>query len=162
LDAHAFVKCHNPAALALASRMNFDVKERFNLTRDFFLNLAVTTQERAEQEIVVGFFSTCQPLRRREALQLLTELDIVKSYELREKVMHLRNPFIELGIEQGRHKGEIDVVLRQLIRRLGTLPVSQKKRIEKLDLKKIEALAESLLDFTCRTDPTRWLKQNAS
>ena len=182
LDAHAFVKMQNPAALALASRMRFEKKARIDLVRDFFLSLAVTPMSRSERELVAGFFSAYRRLDSQEALQLHRELAIVKPEGLREKAMQLTNPFIELGIqkgiaqgieqgisqgiekgiEQGRHKGEVDVVLRLLVRRLGTLPLSQKKRIEKLDLPKIEALAESLLDFNSRTDLTRWLKQNAS
>ena len=153
-------------------------KERINLVRDFFLSLAVTPMSSKERELVAGFFSSYRRLDSGEALQLQRELAIVKPEELREKAMELTNPFIEIGIqkgmaqgieqgiekgiEQGRHKGEVDLVLRQLVRRIGTLPVSQQKRIEKLDLPKIEALAESLLDFTSRADLTRWLKQNAS
>jgi len=88
--------------------------------------------------------------------------------------MQLTNPFIELGkdegiregrekgleegMKKGRHAGEVALVLRLLLRRLGVLPVSQKRRIERLDLHKIE----SLLDFKSRADLTRWLKTNAS
>jgi hypothetical protein len=38
----------------------------------------------------------------------------------------------------------------------------QKKAIRKLDLEKIEALGESLLEFNSRADLVRWLKNNAS
>jgi flagellar biosynthesis/type III secretory pathway protein FliH len=63
---------------------------------------------------------------------------------MREKVMQLTNPFIELGrrqgieqgreqgIEKGRHEGEVELVLRQLSRRLGAVSTSQKKLIQRL------------------------------
>jgi len=49
-----------------------------------------------------------------------------------------------------------------LARRLGALPVSQKRKIQRLDLAKIEALAESLLEFKSRAALALWLKKNAS
>ena len=76
--------------------------------------------------------------------------------------MQLTNPFIEMGIQKGRFEGEVELVLRQLSRRLGSLPMHQKKVIRKLDLEKIEALGESLLEFNSRADLVRWLKNNTS
>jgi hypothetical protein len=80
--------------------------------------------------------------------------------------MQLTNLFIEMGIrkgkEEGRFEGEVELVLRLLSRRLGALPMHQKKVIRKLDLEKIEALGESLLDFNSRADLVHWLKKNAS
>ena len=81
---------------------------------------------------------------------------------MQEKAIVLTNPLIELGKEQGRHEGEIAVVLRQLNRRLGVLSAAQGKSIRQLTPPKLEALADSLLDFKSRSDLTRWLKQNAS
>ena len=40
-----------------------------------------------------------------------------------------------------------------LARRLGAVPASQKRMIQKLDLPKIEALAESLLEFKSPAAP---------
>jgi hypothetical protein len=166
LDARVFVQSRNPAALALTARMKFDAKERISLVRDFFLSLASSPVDRAEMALVAGFFSAYQHLDRREELQLQHELSILKPDQLREKVMQLTNPFIELGIrkgkEAGRFEGEVELVLRQLSLRLGALPTRQKKVIRKLDIEKIEALGESLLEFNSRADLVRWLKNNAS
>jgi hypothetical protein len=170
LDARLFVRRCNPAALALSARMKFEERERIPLVRDFFLSLAAAPVTRAEQELVAGFFSAYQPLSRVETLQLQNELAIVKSKVMREKVMQLTNPFIDLGfrqgiekgVEKGRHEGEIELVLRLLNRRLGALTDSQEKSIRMLDLAKIEALGESLLEFKSRADLACWLKANAS
>jgi hypothetical protein len=166
LDARAFVRNRNAAALALAARMRFDAKERISLARQFFVNLAATPVGREEQELVAGFFSAYQPLSEDEALQLQKETATIEPIAMREKVMHLTNPFIELGrqqgIEKGRHEGEVELVLRLLSRRLGAVSTSQKKLIQRLGLEKIEALGESLLDFESPADFARWLKKNAS
>ena len=178
LEARTFLQCHNLAALALAARMSFETKRRLTLARDFFVSLASTAAGRAEQELVTGFYSAYQPLSKEETLQLNRDLSIVMPEALREKVMQLTNPFIELGfqqgiekglaegiekgVEKGRREGEVELVLRQLSRRFGALPASQRKLIRKLDLAKIEALGESLLGLKSRSDLTRWLRTNGS
>ena len=105
-------------------------------------------------------------------LQLRRKLSKVRSDTTRERLMQLTNPFIEIGRREGfqvgmrmgiaeaRRQGVANLVLRQLSRRLGPLPVSQMGRIWKLELIKIEALAEALLEFTSRADLARWLRQN--
>jgi len=150
--------------------MKFDLRNRIRLARDFFLSLAVTPIIRAEQELVAGFFSAYQPLNTREALQLERELGKVMPDMVREKAMQLTNPFIELGIQRGlqkgivkgRQQGEVELVLRQLKRRLGASPAaSQEKAVRKLELSRIEALGEALLEFASRADLTRWLRANS-
>ena len=91
----------------------------------------------------------------------------------REKVMQLTNPFIELGIQrgrqegrqegrrEGRQEGQVELVLRLLRRRVGILTASQETAIRKLDLSRVEALSEALLDFTSRADLARWLHANS-
>lgn len=170
LDARLFIRYPNPAALALTSRMRADAKERISLARDFFISLAAAPVGHEERQLVAGFFSAYQPLSEGEALQLQKEIATIEPAAMREKVMHLTNPFIELGrrqgiqqgIEKGRHEGEVALVLRLLSRRLGSVSLSQRKLIRSLDLPKIEALGESLLGFKSRADLARWLKKNAS
>ena len=78
--------------------------------------------------------------------------------------MQLTNPWIEAGkregLQQGRHEGEAELVLKQLARRLGALSAAQEKSIRKLPLTKIEELGEALLEFTSRADFVRWLRLN--
>ena len=83
--------------------------------------------------------------------------------------MQLTNPFIELGRtegrqegrEKGRQQGEVDLVLRLLARRVGALSASHQRLVRELDLAKIEALGEALLDFRSRAGLTRWLRENS-
>jgi hypothetical protein len=74
--------------------------------------------------------------------------------------MNLTNPFIELGKERGRQEGEVEMILRQLSRRLGTVSAIEEQEIRGLALGKIEELGEALLDFTSRDDLARWLRAN--
>ncbi len=119
-----------------------------------------------ERTLVAGFFSAYHLLSKEDTLKLNKELAIVEPEPMREKAIRLTNPFIELGkaegLDRGRHEGETAVVIRLLSRRVGGLSTAQKNLIRRLTLPKLEALADSLLDFKSRADLTRWLKQNAS
>ncbi len=86
-------------------------------------------------------------------------LELIKNSPLWQKA---RAEGQAAGEAKGIAKGEVELILRQLNRRLGAVAESQKKRIRRLDLEKIQALAESLLEFKSRADLVRWLKQNAS
>jgi hypothetical protein len=64
------------------------------------------------------------------------------------------------GRREGRHQGEIAIVLRLLTRRLGPISARRRQAIRKLPLAGIEALGEALLDFQTMTDLSRWLKSH--
>jgi hypothetical protein len=161
MDAERYIRTANPAALALASRMRFDESQRVRLTGGFIVNLAETPISHEDQQLVAGYFSAYQPLSHAEALQLEREMSKVMPDMAREKVIQLTNPFIELGIHRGRQQGEIELVLRQLKRRLGSLTPAQEESVRMLKLRRIEALGEALLEFNSRTDLDCWLKAHS-
>ncbi len=181
MNAEAYLKLANPAALALSSRMKTAPSAKVCLARDFFVRLAETPVPAKVKRLVAGFYSGYQPLNSEEALQLEEDLSKVMPDMAREKVMHLTNPFIELGIQrgirqgiergiqrgvqkgrrEGRKEGEVDLVVRLLKRRVGKLTASQEGSIRKLGLSRIEALSEALLDFQSRADLSRWLRRNS-
>jgi hypothetical protein len=162
LDARAFVCSRNPAALALSARMSFPRQDRVRLTRDLYVNLAIADIPADERELVLGFYSAYQPLTEKEDLKLSKELAILKPGEVREKAMQFSNTFIRLGRDEGRHDEGAALVIRLLNLRVGTLSTAQKEAIRNLNLRKIRALAESLLDFQSRADLTRWLTRHSS
>jgi hypothetical protein len=146
------------------------------LIRDFALTLAQLRLARADKDIVAGFFFAYERLSAAEGLQLAWEISKVESPEMREQIIHLTNPWIEAGKQEGlqqglqqglkqglvkgRQQGEAELVLRLLSRRFGVLAVSQERAIRKLPLAKLVALAEALLEFTSRSDLSCWLRQN--
>ncbi len=172
MDARAYVKIPNPAALALATRMRFTRENRLNLIKDFALTLARMAPAKAVGNMVATFFFAYQPLSEAEDLQLRREIAKVESKEMRDRVMQLTNPWIEAGkregvqqgleqgLQQGRQEGEVELVLRLLSRRLGALTSSQEKAVRKLPLGKIEDLGEALLEFTSSDNLAQWLRRN--
>ena len=166
LDAESYVRIPNPAALALAARMRRKPENKAVFIRDFALTLARLRLARADKDMIAGFFFAYERLSAAEGLQLGREISKVESTEMREQIMHLTNPWIEAGKQEGlqqglvkgRHLGEAELVLRLLARRFGVLAASQERAIRKLPLAKLEALAEALLEFSSRSDLARWLR----
>jgi len=65
------------------------------------------------------------------------------------------------GVALGQVQGEAKVTLRLLSRRCGPLSAEQESVIRSLPLERLEALAESLLDFEGMADLHAWLAANA-
>jgi predicted transposase/invertase (TIGR01784 family) len=63
----------------------------------------------------------------------------------------------EEGLQAGRQEGEAKLVLKLLTRRIGTVPEPIREQIYFLSLSQLEALGESLLDFTTLQDLEAWL-----
>jgi predicted transposase YdaD len=62
------------------------------------------------------------------------------------------------GIEEGRQQEGMALVLRQLNKRIGSVPLNLQNQIEQLSLSELEALGEALLDFTQIADLEQWLQ----
>lgn len=61
------------------------------------------------------------------------------------------------GLAKGRAEGQIEIVRRQLTRKIGALPDAEQERIAALSAAQVLALGEALLDFGSLADLTAWL-----
>lgn len=65
-------------------------------------------------------------------------------------------------LQEGRQEGERQkaqsLILRQLTRRLGKLDSRLTQAVKKLEIKRLDELAEALLDFQDMNDLKNWLK----
>ncbi len=94
-------------------------------------------------------------------------LESVKPKE-RKVVVELPNEWIDKGVEmalaqgllKGRQEGAREMIVRQLRRRLGSLPVKLARHVERLDDAAMFALGDALLDFTGLADAQQWLAQH--
>ena len=68
--------------------------------------------------------------------------------------------YITTGERIGYERGQQELVLRLLQRRVGELPQEVRGDIQTLSLEQLEALAEALLDFTGIEDLLNWLEAN--
>ncbi len=165
LEARDYVRKENAAALALAVRMRFPQEKQEGLILDFAATLGKAEVGKEAANRAIRYLFAYQQLDERKALKLEEEMGKLSPVMISEKELDRWNPFVLIGerrgIRQGRQSEGTTLVLRLLQRRLGPLPEARHRAIEKLSLRKIEALGEALLDFDSPDDLTRWLQKNA-
>ncbi|MDM3863187.1 MAG: DUF4351 domain-containing protein, partial [Aphanizomenon gracile PMC644.10] len=83
----------------------------------------------------------------------------IKHFE-EERKMPLISPTEQLAMERGELKGEQQLIIRQLNRRVGAMESSLIDLIHRLTVEKLELLGEALLDFSSVTDLEQWLQNN--
>ncbi|MBH8553337.1 DUF4351 domain-containing protein [Nostocaceae cyanobacterium CENA357] len=66
--------------------------------------------------------------------------------------------YITTGERIGYERGQQELVLRQLQRRVGELPQEVTKQVQALSREDLEALGEALLDFAAMSDLLNWLQ----
>ncbi len=117
-----------------------------------------------EKEAVSGFFFAYQEFRGEEGLKLQRKLSSMRGMQIPKEILR-RNPLVVFGMtegkREGRQEGEVEIVLRLLNRRLGSISRRYVQAIHRLPLKQLEALAEALLDFQTSADFRRWLKSHS-
>ncbi|PPJ62201.1 DUF4351 domain-containing protein [Cuspidothrix issatschenkoi] len=62
------------------------------------------------------------------------------------------------GEQRGLQKGEQQLIIRQLNRRVGEIESSLIQKVQELSVEQLEVLGEALLDFTSVTDLQTWLQ----
>jgi Domain of unknown function (DUF4351) len=82
-----------------------------------------------------------------------------KQFE-QERTMRYMTTGERIGYRNGKQEGELNLIIRQLQRRVRELPESLTSQIQSLSLTKLESLGEALLDFTSVEDLQNWLQAN--
>ncbi|NJM75140.1 MAG: Rpn family recombination-promoting nuclease/putative transposase [Acaryochloridaceae cyanobacterium RU_4_10] len=95
-------------------------------------------------------------------LEQETIQQILRSEIMRESVIY--QDILAEGRAEGRTEGRVAegraLILRQLNRRVGALPMDLQVRLEGLSLEQLENLGEALLDFAALADLQQWLNLN--
>jgi hypothetical protein len=126
------------------------------------------TQARAIREVLA---LPPEHPRRSNVLRLLASWkvrmdlgELIDFSQQEEGLMALSEAFLEWEQatetrvrQEARQEEGRSLVLRQLNRRVGTLPETIQTQVESLSLEQLEALGEDLLDFTNLTDLENWL-----
>lgn len=67
---------------------------------------------------------------------------------------------IEMAREQATQTAQVSLILRQIMKRLGTIDPEMENRIRVLSLAQLENLGDEVLDFKTQADLTTWLQAN--
>lgn len=109
-----------------------------------------------------------QTIENLAILRLNLDADIQLKTENQEVIMNLTpvyekwrqetlNEGIKQGIEQGIEQEEKTLIFRQLIWKLGSLPLTLEGRIQQLNPNQLERLGVALLEFRQLQDLEHWL-----
>jgi hypothetical protein len=161
LDWHDFLNKPNPVASALMAKMKIAPKDRVRVKLECLRMLTGLELNPAQTQVVYGFVNTYLQLDATQKQEFEVEVSKLPSEVEKEQIMQVINEWtaagIEQGIEQGRHKEGLALVLRQLRRKLGPLPLEVEAQVAQLDVARLETLGEALLDFGSETDLLTWL-----
>jgi Domain of unknown function (DUF4351) len=153
LDWRAFLTQRNPVAAALMSKMKIDPADRPRVKVECLRMIANLKLDKARTFQLSGFIDNYLRLNPVEKQQFQVEVDKIKLPKERENVMEITTSWME----EGMIKGERSLVTKQLTRKLGNLSPELLARVNGLNLERVEALAEDLLDFTSVGDLERWM-----
>lgn len=152
LDWRDFLQQKNPVAAALMSKMKIDTSDRPKVKAEC-LRLLVTLQlDPAKMQLISGFIDTYLNLNQQEESIFQSELSTIDHKE-QEQIMEITTSW-QL---RGRVEGQCNTILRQLNRKLGTLPESITEQIKSLEPNQLDSLTEDLLDFQTLDDLQAWL-----
>jgi predicted transposase YdaD len=115
-------------------------------------------EQLVELESLLGFFASF--VLDTELVQQIMRWDVTV---LRESPWYLeiQQESEQVGEQRGRTEGEKSLILRLLSRRVGTLPTNVEAQVQALDLPKLEALGEALLDFSELNDLVNWIRSHS-
>ncbi|MBE9188636.1 Rpn family recombination-promoting nuclease/putative transposase [Microcoleus sp. LEGE 07076] len=68
---------------------------------------------------------------------------------------------IDLAKDQVTKSAQLSLILRQIVRRLGTIKPETENCIRQLGMEELEELGDAVLDFKQQSDLTAWLQANA-
>lgn len=140
------------------AKMNIKSEDRPKVKVECLRLLATLRLDPAKTQMISGFVDTYLRLNPAEEIQFEHELNKIGLRE-QEKVMEIVTSWMEKGIERGIER-ETSLILRQLSRRLGTLPPAMESQVRSLPIEQLENLGEALLDFEREADLIDWLEQN--
>ena len=116
------------------------------------------SETRAIIEMIVAIVSYKFETASRQEVEAMLDITFQETRVYRE----IRDEAQEEGRKEGRKEGQVNLVIRQLKKRLGGLPDSDRPKIESLSGEDIELLSEALLDFEQLEDLRNWLASSAN
>ena len=82
----------------------------------------------------------------------------LEDLEKREMFIEEQRGAMIKGRQEGRLEGQQELIMRQLLRRLGNVEWETQSRIRRLSIEQLENLGEAILDFTSPSDLITWLQ----
>ncbi len=101
----------------------------------------------------------------QKALRIASEDNFTEAEltQLRNQELWIQDQQIAIDVarDQVTKTAQLSLILRQLVRRLGTIQPETENCIRQLGLEELEELGDAVLDFNQESDLTAWLQANA-
>lgn len=154
-----FLQQENPVASALMSKMRIAPSDRPQVKAECLRLLATLQLNPAKMKLISGFVDTY--LRLNAAEQEIFQTEIAKFDPVKQEVvMEIVTSWQLQGREEGKLEGRLQIVMRQLNRKVGVVRPELGERIKQLSPTQVEDLADALLDFTNAGDLVAWLNSH--
>lgn len=155
--------------------MEFAPQNRVDVKLECLRMIATLKLDRAKSRLIAGFVDSYLKLTALENQQFQQKIDTLDIHakeeimakrtswredDLKEGLLQGRQEGRQEGREQGRHEAAAELVILQMSRRFGKLDRSVLDDISSLSLRRLQELAQALLDFTSPEDLARWLSEN--
>lgn len=106
---------------------------------------------------VITFLDWALGLPDDLAAQIDAEVTAAEGVTMAQLMTRWERQGWERGVEEGRTRGQHDLLLRQIERRFGPLEESLREQLGILNGEQLGMLGEELFDFATRADLDRWL-----
>jgi len=106
----------------------------------------------ARTTLLTGFFETYLKLNEEEEKQLEAEIGKINTKEA-EKMMEITTSWER----KGRVEGQANILVRQLKKKFGNIPVEVEDRVRNLSVEKQQELAEAIFDLKSIDDVEAFL-----
>ena len=147
-----YIRSNNPVAAALLSKMGYQKKERVQVKLEFLRMLVRMELDPARTTLLTGFFETYLKLNEEEEKQLEAEIGKINTKEA-EKMMEITTSWER----KGRVEGQANILVRQLKKKFGNIPVEVEDRVRNLSVEKQQELAEAIFDLKSIDDVEAFL-----
>ena len=101
-------------------------------------------------------------ISRQELANMFTREDLKKTRYYQEVREEVREELQQEVRQEVRQEEALELVMRQLVRRIGAVNPQLQERIHQLSIVQLENLAEALLDFSTEVDLATWLDENSN
>ncbi|HBQ99129.1 MULTISPECIES: DUF4351 domain-containing protein [unclassified Roseofilum] len=156
-----FLNQPNPIASALMAKMRIDPQDRPKVKAQCLRLLTTLKLDPARMQLISGFVDTYLKLNTSEEIKFEQEISTFTQPE-QEAGMEIITSWMEKGIERGIDQGlmrEKELIIRLIKRKLGEIDSELETEIKALEIDRVEALGEALLDFNCVDDLIAWFNQ---
>ena len=146
-----FLLQQNPVAAALMAKMKIEESDRPKVKAECLRLMVTLKLDPAKMYLISGFVDTYLNLNPQEEAVFQSELSTI-DLEEQEQIMEITTSW--------ERKGQSNTIIRQLNRKLGTLPSAIAEEIESLRPNQLDSLTEDLLDFQSLDDLNQWLRDS--